>query len=127
MSEKTKKILENLKEISKKTSAEDTGSVYGQVPFSNFYDWDENGKELYRDRLYGDMNGKSRLLNKDGTQYRGKIYKRRITMKGLDGTNFFSHSYETEDGRWFNRAGLPCAKPSTLVKQSDNTEEDESK
>lgn len=118
MSEKTKQLLEKLKSITDKESDKEPKSVYGQVPFSNFYDWDVNGKELYRDRLYGDMNGKSRLLNKDGTQYRGKIYKRRITVKGLDGANFFSHSYETEDGRWFDRAGLPCAKPTTLVKQS---------
>ena len=128
MSDKTKKILENLKDISKKTPAEDTSSVYGQVPFSNFYDWDDNGNELYRDRLYGDgLTGKNRLINKDGTKYSGRIDKRRISVKGLDGTNFFSHVYETADGRWFDRSGLPIKKPTNMVKQSDNEEADESK
>ena len=49
------------------------------VPFSNFYDWDENGKELYRDRLYGGITGKDRL-NKDEPPS-GKIEKKRITVK----------------------------------------------
>ena len=48
------------------------------VPFSNFYDWDENGKELYRDRLYGGITGKDSLVNKDGTVYSGKVEKKRI-------------------------------------------------
>jgi len=29
------------------------------------------------------------------------------------------HAYETADGRWFDRSGLPCAKPGTVVTQSD--------
>jgi len=119
MSEKTKQLLEKLKSITDKESDKEPQSVYGQVPFSNFYDYDENGKELYRDRLYGDgLTGKNRLINKDGTQYRGRIEKRRITVQGLDGANFFSHVYETADGRWFDRSGLPISQPKNLVKQS---------
>ena len=98
------------------------------VPFSNFYDWDENGKELYRDRLYGGLTGKDRLVNKDGTVYSGKIEKKRITVKGSDGNNFFSHVYETADGRWFDRGGLPIDKPNNLVKHTvDNGESNEIK
>ena len=90
------------------------------VPFSNFYDWDENGKELYRDRLYGGITGKDRLVNKDGTVYSGKIEKKRITVKGSDGNN--------ADGRWFDRGGLPIDKPSNLVKHTvDNEESNEIK
>ena len=33
----------------------------------------ENGKELYRDRLYGGITGKDSLVNKDGTVYSGKV------------------------------------------------------
>ena len=95
------------------------------IPFSNFYDWDENGKELYRDRLYGGLTGKDRLVNKDGTVYSGKIEKKRITVKGPDGNNFFSHVYETADGRWFDRGGLPIDQPTNLVKHTvDNGEPD---
>lgn len=98
------------------------------VPFSNFYDWDENGKELYRDRLYGGITGKDSLVNKDGTVYSGKVEKKRITVKGSDGNNFCSHVYETADGRWFDRGGLPIDKPSNLVKHTvDNEESNEIK
>ena len=45
--------------------------------------------------------------------------KRRITLTGINGDNFFAHAYETADGRWFDRSGLPCAKPGTVVTQSD--------
>ena len=125
MSKKTQQLLDKLKSITEKESDKEPQSLYGQVPFSNFYDWDENGKELYRDRLYGDINGKSRLINKDGTAYSGKIEKRRITIKGIDGNNFFSHVYETADGRWFDRGGLPIDKPNNLVKHTaDNSDPD---
>jgi hypothetical protein len=128
MSEKTQQLLDKLKSITEKKQDKEPQSLYGQVPFSNFYDWDENGKELYRDRLYGDINGKSRLVNKDGTVYSGKIEKKRITVKGPDGNNFFSHVYETADGRWFDRGGLPIDKPNNLVKHTaDNGELEASK
>ena len=42
-----------------------------------------------------------------------------VTLKDIDGGNFFAHAYETDDGRWFDRAGLPCDKPKILAKQSD--------
>jgi hypothetical protein len=40
-------------------------------------------------------------------------------LKDIDGGNFFAHAYETDDGRWFDRGGLPCARPKILAKQSD--------
>ena len=99
------------------------------VPFSNFYDWDENGKELYRDRLYGGITGKDSLVNKDGTVYSGKVEKKRITVKGSDGNNFFSHVYETADGRWFDNAGMPIEAPDKLepekVKSAEEIEEEQ--
>lgn len=106
MSEKTKQLLENLKAISQKEPDQNSDPV---MPIAS---------NLDNDRIYGSINNTVHLVNKDGSKYRNKIYKRRITLKGIDGANFFSHAYETEDGRWFDRAGLPCAKPTTLVKQS---------
>ena len=29
----------------------------------------------------------------------------------MDGNNFRSYAYETQDGRWFDRAGMPIDKP----------------
>ena len=79
------------------------------------------------DRIYSNLYGHIRLVNKDVTTYKGKILKRRITVKGLDGNNFFSHVYETQDQRWFNKGGLPIAKPNNIVKQTENEVADESK
>ena len=110
MSEKTSQLLENLKSIRQKEPENESAAV----PLASNVD---------RDRIYGNLNNDIHLINRDGSKYRGKIFKRRITLTGINGDNFFAHAYETADGRWFDRAGLPCAKPKTLAKQSD-TEED---
>ena len=108
MSEKTKQILENLRTIVQKEPVEDP-TTQGAI-----------ASNMGGDRIYGSINNTIHLINADGSKYKGKIDKRRITVKGIDGANFFSHVYETADGRWFDRTGLPCAKPTTLVKQSEN-------
>ena len=113
MSEKSKQILENLKAITQKEPEE---TVTGPI-----------ASNLGNDRIYGDINGKVHLVNADGSTYRGKIFKRRTVVKGLDGNNFFSYVYETDDNRWFNRVGLPIPKPNNIVKQSDNEVDQESK
>ena len=66
--------------------------------------------------MYGDIYGKIELINKNGTTYKGKIKKRSIMVKGLDGTRFRSYVRETQDGRWFDRCGMPIDKPKSLVK-----------
>tara|TARA_Y100001970_G_C13643030_1_gene559822 strand:- start:112 stop:426 length:315 start_codon:yes stop_codon:yes gene_type:complete len=82
---------------------------------------------LGEDRIYGNLFGEVRLINQDGTTYKGKIFKRRITMKNIDNSNYFSFVYETEDNRFFNKGGMPIKKPTNMVKQSDNEDTDESK
>jgi hypothetical protein len=106
MSEKTSQLLENLKSIRQKEPENESATV----PLASNVD---------RDRIYSNLNNHIHLINRDGSNYKGKIEKRRITEKGIDGNNFFNHVYETADGRWFDRAGLPCAKPTTLTKQSE--------
>ena len=114
MSEKTKQILENQKNITKKepqnTSLENT-QVFSNCP---------TGKWI--DRIYK-MPGASEdveLINKDSTKYNGRIHRRRITEQSIDGSNFFGVAYETADGRWFDRTGFPTARPKTLTKDTDN-------
>jgi len=114
MSEKTKQLLENLKKITEKeTKVQPTR--YDQV-FSN----------LEGDRIYGNITGVVELINKNNSIYKGKINKRSITVKGMYGNNFRSHVYETADGRWFDRAGMPIKKPNNLVGDKDDTSEERS-
>ncbi len=55
------------------------------------------------DRLYQKLNGKVYLIQNDGTEYKGAIKTKKFSGK--------TFSF-TEDGRWFDRSGLPVAKPS---------------
>jgi hypothetical protein len=70
------------------------------------------------DRLYqiGVTEGLE-LINKDSTRYKGKIHRRRITVSGPDGQNFFAVAYESADGRWFDNCGMPIKKPTNITKE----------
>jgi hypothetical protein len=119
MSEKTKALLEGLSELTKPT----TKPIESYERTRILSNCPEEGKWI--DRIYG-MPGAStevELINKDSTKYKGKIHRRRITEQGLDGSNFFSHVYETADGRWFDRTGFPISKPKTLSKESEDVGE----
>ena len=75
-----------------------------------------------KDRIY--MIWKSpELVNKDNSIYKGKIHTRAITCQDLQGNNFRSYVYETADGRWFDRAGLPIDKPTNLVSKNDSDDQ----
>ena len=51
-----------------------------------------------------------RPIQKDGTIYEGTISKRRIMIKRLSAKEVLLPVYETADGRWFDRGGLPIDK-----------------
>lgn len=118
-SEKTKELLDNLKEITNKPKAKEPIHVV----VSNQYGEDSKGNPIYIDRLYGGIYGNVKLINKNFTEYKGKIHKRSITVKGIDGNNFRSHAYETQDGRWFDRSGLPIEKPKQKTIIQDEPEQ----
>jgi hypothetical protein len=59
------------------------------------------------------------LINKDSTRYQGKIHRRRLTVSGPDGQNFFAVAYESADGRWFDNCGMPIKKPTDVIKEID--------
>ena len=106
-SEKTKQLLEGLGNIANKTRIiEEKHAVV-----SNEYGEDAKGKIIYIDRMYGDLFGGHRLIQKNHKEYTGKIHKRRRLVKGLDGNSFYSACYETADGRWFDNAGMPIEAP----------------
>ena len=95
-----------------------------EVLISNIRGEDEYGNPIFIDRIYGSDNTR-RLIQKDGTVYDGTLTKRRITIKRLSGEgNFTSHVWETGDGRWFDRGGMPIEKPEQLIndKEEESTE-----
>ena len=60
-------------------------------------------KDKWIDRLYCTLHGKVYLIQADGSEYNGAIKTKKFSGK--------TFSF-TEDGRWFDRSGLPVEKPS---------------
>ena len=138
-SEKTKKLLNNLKNITAKTDRfarkptpssssrwwPDTSS--GSLPQS--YDKakrhkDEDGEEfIYIDRVYGGLFGYETLEQKNGTTYKGKLYKKRRLIESADGKNFYSPCTVTADGRWFDNGGIPIVPPKQIEIEKKEEEE----
>ena len=129
-SEKTKKLLDNLKNITKKDrfaqkpmpsstnrwwpSMSDVRKLPSSYTKAKHYK-DEDGDEfIYVDRVYGGLFGHSSLEQKDGRTYTGKLYTKRRLLKGADGNNFYSPCTVTADGRWFDNCGWPIEPPKKL-------------
>ena len=143
-SEKTKKLLEGLGKIT-----DSAPNRFEQQKFHSYtnryypntlnklpasYDKakkkkDEDGEEyIMIDRVYGSLYD-DHLLQKDGSIYNGKLYKKRrlITRKDPmtnEKTNFYSACVSTADGRWFDNCGFPIEAPTKLEpeKQPDPEE-----
>ena len=127
--EKTKKLLDNLKNI---TAKKDKSQI--NIPSSSNRYWpdtnitslppsydkakrhkDEDGEEfIYIDRVYGGLFGYETLEQKDGTTYKGKLYKKRRLIESADGKNFYSPCTVTADGRWFDNGGIPIVPPKQI-------------
>jgi hypothetical protein len=150
-SEKTKKILEDLGNITRKPSqfqnqkfTSYTNMYYTSTPESihrlpKSYDKvkrykDEEGEEyIWIDRVYGSIfKGGTTMRQANGTEYTGKLYTKRrlIERKNMHGemTRFYSRCTVTADDRWFDNGGLPIEKPTKLepekVKTAEEIEED---
>jgi len=74
------------------------------------------------DRIYGSpaSGGQLRLIQADYTDYKGKIHKKQLILRGIDGNNFKSHCFVTDDGRWFDRTGIPMLKPTEIVEDEES-------
>jgi len=83
---------------------------------SNIHGEDEHGNPIFIDRIYG-ADHTLRLIQKDGTIYNGTLTKRRIVCEFTNGERFNSHVWETADGRWFDRSGMPINRPAQLDKE----------
>ena len=143
-SEKTKKLLEGLGKITDsapKAFVEQKYHSYTNRYYPNTlhtlpasYDKakkkkDEDGDEyIMIDRVYGSLYD-DHLLQKDGSMYTGKLYKKRRLMTRRDPftgekNNFYSPCVSTADGRWFDNQGFPIEAPTKLEpeKQPDPEE-----
>ena len=141
-SEKTKKLLDNLKNI---TAKKDRVQTISQHSSSNRY-WpdtnitslppsynkakrhkDEDGEEfIYIDRVYGGLFGYETLEQKDGTTYKGKLYKKRRLIESADDKNFYSPCTVTADGRWFDNGGIPIVPPKQIEIEKKEEEKETS-
>lgn len=145
MRKKSKELLDNLnKIIAKPNKFERPISIpvsnkmwksaheSGITPLPKSYDKDpwtideeDEDKDSYKyfDRMYGGLGSYgTKLIQKDGTQYEGKISnKRRLIKSGIDDKSFYSHCHVTADGRWFDNSGFPIEAPN----KADQQEEEE--
>ena len=114
-SEKTKELLAGLGNIANKTRI--TEDSFTMV--SNEFGEDAKGKTIYIDRLYSDLFGGIKLIQKNHKEYPGKIHKKRrlISKKSINGDNisFYSVCYVTADNRWFDNVGLPIEAPKNSL------------
>jgi len=114
-SEKTKELLAGLGNIANKTRiTEEKHTVV-----SNEFGEDAKGKTIYIDRLYSDLFGGIKLIQKNHKEYTGKVHKKRrlIPKKSINGDNisFYSVCYVTADNRWFDNCGMPIEAPKHSV------------
>ena len=143
MSEKTKQLLESLGKIAGKPEASPEKVI---IPATNMhyrnnihklpalYDKakthkDEDGEEfIYIDRVYGGLYGE-RLVERDGTLYKGKLYRKRRLIDSKnpftrDKNRFYSTCTATADDRWFDNCGMPIEKPTQLEPEKVKTPEE---
>ena len=151
MRKKSKELLDNLNKIVKKPDRWEQPRVIsdcnkmwkstidsGMNSLPTSYDkdkWiedptDEDG-DVYKwfDRIYGGIYISSEnLMQKDGTTYQGKLYKKRRLIKGMDDKNFYSKCTVTADGRWFDNGGFPIEPPKQVdIEPEAKTDEDDIK
>ena len=114
-SEKTKELLAGLGEIANKTRiTEDKHTVV-----SNEFGENAKGNPIYIDRIYSDLFGGIKLIQKNHREYPGKVHKKRrlISKKSTNGDNisFYSVCYMTADNRWFDNCGMPMEAPKNSL------------
>ena len=83
---------------------------------SNYY------KGEWIDRIYSTGFGDSKihyLINKDSTEYQGKITVTSRRMK-TSTDNFRQTLFKTADNRWFDNSGLPMSDPGEIPEETDD-------
>ena len=82
------------------------------IPESNrIYKDNSDTKFVAFDRIYGNIYKQLILIQKNGSEYKGRIDRKSIKLSD----NTLSYVYVTADNRWFNRQGMPISKPTNLI------------
>ena len=141
MRERSKELLDNLKNITAKTdrfaqkptpsstnrwwpSMSHTQTLPPSYDKAKRYKDDDGDEFIYVDRVYGGLFGYETLEQKDGTTYTGKLHnKRRLIKSELDDKNFYSPCTVTADGRWFDNSGWPITPPKEVEVEKKEEEE----
>jgi len=139
MRKKSKELLDNLNKITQKPNRFERTptvpntnimhkSVIDSYEFPKSYlkgPWtkeiDDDGNVDYwtaYDRIYGGLSGE-RLVQKDGTEYQGKLYKKRRLRQGPNEQNFYQQIRVTADGRWFDNSGMPIEAPTKVEDEEE--------
>ena len=91
--------------------------------------WNEKDQDYeYAARMYNGY-GKNdrRVVEADGSHYKGSIKIRKVSRKRINGDgNFWQTYYELADGRWFDNSGMLCEKPKSRITEEtvdENVEE----
>ena len=128
MSDKSKKLLENLRNITaepEKKLLPTTNRFYiipGVSNLPKIYDnakrkKDEDGEEfVWIDRVYGSLFDDT-LIDRNGFTYKGKVHKKRRLVENTilgNRSSFYSRCYTTADGRWFDNTGFPIEAPNNI-------------
>jgi len=128
-------LLANLKKIAKpkepkKEKYQPPEHVTGQkmLIISNQRGEDAEGNPIYIDRIYGGLNGNFRLMQKDHSEYKGTLKKKRVRKKYTNSNEgYWQYFHVTADGRWFDNSGLPCEEPTGIEPEKEEEPEEKPK
>ena len=81
------------------------------IPETNKIYLNDGSKFTSYDRIYSNLHKSLTLIQKNGSEYKGRIDKKSIKLS--DGT--LGHVYVTADNRWFDKQGMPISKPTNLI------------
>jgi len=116
-------LLRNLKKITEKPPERPK-----HIVISNQYGEDKDGNPIYIDRMYGGLNSRYNLIQKDFTEYKGTIKTKRVHRKTESGEGYYQQFHVTNDGRWFDNSGMPCDEPKNVkFKEEEKDNEEENK
>jgi hypothetical protein len=88
--------------------------------------WNEKAQDYdYVARMYsGYTKDAHRVVEADGSYYKGSIKTRKVSRKRINGDgNFWQNYYELGDGRWFDNSGMLCEKPKSKIAGDNEPEE----
>jgi hypothetical protein len=87
--------------------------------------WNEKDQDYeYAARMYQGFGRDSRrVVEADGSHYKGPIKIRKVSRKRINGDgNFWQTFYELGDGRWFDNSGMLCEKPKSKIAEDEEVD-----